>query len=77
MYEVLVCVGFYPQVLVHYITPRNATRGRDYEDTLLGCLLSVSCLRKLDGSPPEFFERPSRLTQADVDRTEDMIYQVN
>jgi len=52
-------------------------QGKEYENTLLGRLLSVSCLAPLDGSSAEFFSRPTRLSQPEVDTTENMIYQVS
>jgi len=51
-------------------------QGKEYETTLLGRLLSVSCLARLDGGSAEFFDRPTRLSQPEVDNTESMIYQV-
>jgi len=53
-------------------------QGKEYETTLLGRLLSVSCLTRIDGgSSAEFFDRPTRLSQPEVDNTESMIYQVS
>jgi len=51
-------------------------QGKEYETTLLGRLLSVGCLATSDGSRAEFFDRPTRLTQPEIDSTENMIYQV-
>jgi len=51
-------------------------QGKEYENSLLGRLLSVSCLSPADGSTAEFFDRPTRLTQPEVETTENMIYQV-
>jgi len=53
------------------------TKGKEYENTLLGRLLSVSCLSPVDGSTAEFFSQPTRLSQSEVDTTENMIYQVH
>jgi len=51
-------------------------QGKEYENSLLGRLLSVSCLAPVDGSTAEFFDRPTRLSQPEVDTMENMIYQV-
>jgi len=51
-------------------------QGKEYENSLLGRLLSVSCLAPVDGSAAEFFDHPTRLSQPEVDTTENMIYQV-
>ena len=63
------------QAIMEYIKPRDVKQGKDYETTLLGRLLSVSCLAPADGSTAEFFDRPTRLSQTEVDTTENMIYQ--
>ena len=52
-------------------------QGKAYENTLLGRLLSVSCLAPADGgTAAEFFDRPTRLSQPEVETTENMIYLV-
>ena len=44
--------------------------------TLLGAILSISCVPKLEAGPYEFFDQPSRYSKQDHDITESNIHQV-
>jgi ubiquitin conjugation factor E4 A len=45
-------------VLIVHSTPKNSHVGLSYADTLLGSMLSLSCLPKTHDGPYEFFEKP-------------------
>ena len=57
--------------------PRDPSNGRSYENTILGALLSVSCIVKNEGGPYEFFDKPSRKPKQEHDITECNIHQVS
>ncbi|XP_023710863.1 ubiquitin conjugation factor E4 A isoform X2 [Cryptotermes secundus] len=46
-------------VLIVHSTPKDSHLGLTYADTLLGSILSLSCLPKVQDGPYEFFEKPS------------------
>lgn len=54
----------------------SANSGRAFEDTLIGCLLSKSCLPSLPGKPYLFFERPRTMSERDVEITAGTMWQV-
>ena len=56
--------------------PRDASNGRNFEDTLFGAILSVSSIVKNEQGPYDFFDRPSRYTKKEHDITEQSIHQV-
>ena len=65
------------QVFVIYNQPRDINSGRAYEDTLLGSILSISCIVKNDALGPfDFFNNPSRFSKQEHDLTENSIHQV-
>ncbi|CAF0967414.1 unnamed protein product [Rotaria sp. Silwood1] len=49
--------------------------GRAFEDTLVGSLLSKSCLPSLPGKPYLFFEKPKVMSEHDVDLTAKTMWQ--
>ena len=50
--------------------------GRAFEDTLIGTLLSKSCLPLLPGKPYLFFEKPKVMSERDVELTAGTMWQV-
>jgi hypothetical protein len=50
--------------------------GRAFEDTLVGSLLSKSCLPSLPGKPFLFFEKPKSMSERDIEITASTIWQV-
>ncbi|CAF3669246.1 unnamed protein product [Rotaria socialis] len=56
--------------------PRGAaTNGRAYEDTLVGSLLSKSCLPSQPEKPYLFFEKPKVMSERDVELTANSMWQ--
>ena len=47
---------------MQFTRPLNVDSGKAYENSLLGRLLSLSCLPQSDYVQPEFFQNTSRLT---------------
>lgn len=58
----------------HPLVPAGS--GRAYEDTLVGCFLSKSCLPSLPGKPYLFFDKPKTMSERDVDITASTMWQV-
>lgn len=61
---------FLAEVLLKHITPSEVGLGRAYEQTLLGSILSISCLPRTEFGPYEYFEQPSVYSQQEHDITE-------
>ena len=62
---------------MQFTKPQNTDSGKAYENTLLGRLLSLSCLPVTDLSPVEFFQNTSRMTTQDSNAQELAIQQVS
>ena len=62
---------------MNFIKPRDPSNGRSYENTILGALLSISCIVKNDNGPYEFFDKPSRRPKQEHDITEANIHHVS
>ena len=60
-----------------FIKPRDPSNGRSYENTILGALLSISCIVKNDNGPYEFFDKPSSRRKQEHDITEANIHHVS
>ncbi len=56
--------------------PATSMGGRAFEDTLVGSLLSKSCLPSLPGKPFLFFEKPKSMSERDIEITASTIWQV-
>ena len=65
------------QTFVDFIKPKDASNGRSYEETILGMLLSVSCIVKNENGPYEFFDKPSGRRKQEHDIEENNIHQVS
>ncbi|CAF0975154.1 unnamed protein product [Didymodactylos carnosus] len=64
------------KILFNFSRPLNPKNGRSWEETtLLGCLLSKSCLPQT-GKQYLFFEQPTQLTEADIERTASKMWQL-
>lgn len=50
--------------------------GRAFEDTLIGSLLSKSSLPSLPGKPFLFFEKPTKMSELDIELATNTIWQV-
>ena len=61
---------------MQYSKPKDEKSGKSFEQTLIGSLLSLSCLPVNEMGPYEFFENPSRLTPQDTNAAEIAIQQV-
>lgn len=64
------------QVLIKYNEPPAGSPGRAYEDTLLGAVLSISCVPQSEAGPYEFFDQPSQSLKQEHDFTETYIHLV-
>ncbi|KAI0207125.1 Ubiquitin conjugation factor E4 A [Lamellibrachia satsuma] len=62
------------EVLVKYNELPAGSPGRAYEGTLLGAVLSVSCVPQSEAGPYEFFDQPSRSSKQEHDITETNIH---
>lgn len=62
------------EALIRYNEPAARSTGRAYEATLLGAILSISCVPKVETGPYEFFDQPSRYSKQDHDITESNIH---
>ena len=69
-----VCV--IPQVFMKFNTPRAGSSGVAYESTLLGSILSLSCIPKREVGPYEFFNNPASQTKQEHDITESNLWLV-
>jgi hypothetical protein len=50
--------------------------GRSFQDTLVGCLLSKSCLPSQPEQPYLFFDKPKVMSERDVELTAATMWQV-
>lgn len=66
------------QVLVEHIQPKDPNNGLQYQKTLLGTVLSISCLLKTPGvvEGHGFFLNPSRSSPQEMKVQESNIHQV-
>ncbi|KAI0241400.1 Ubiquitin conjugation factor E4 A, partial [Lamellibrachia satsuma] len=62
------------KVLIKYNEPPAGSPGRAYEDTLLGAVLSISCVPQSEAGPYEFFDQPSQSLKQEHDFTETYIH---
>lgn len=65
------------KVFMNYNTPRNTNNGRAYESSLLGSILSLSCIPKNETGPYEFFTSPSSQSKREHDITESNLWLVS
>ena len=54
----------------------SLNNGRVFEDTLIGSLLSKSCLPSLPGKPYLFYEKPKVMSERDIELTAKTMWQV-
>ena len=59
-----------------HCTPQNVGMGAQYESTVVGQILSISCMKKNDAPPFDFFDKPSHSTKAEIEMTESRIHTV-
>lgn len=64
------------QVFLDFSSPKDWSKGKAFEQTLLGSLFTQSCIPKMELGPYEFFENPSTRTKQDIEATESSIQQV-
>lgn len=66
------------QVFVEYIQPKDPTNGQMYQKTLLGTILSISCLLHTPGVVENhgYFTNPSRSSPQEIKMQESNIHQV-
>lgn len=78
-YYFTVLLLFFPKVLVHHIQPKDPANGLQYQKTLLGAVLSISCLLKTPGvvEGHGYFLNPSRSSAQETKVQEANIHQVN
>ncbi|XP_033641514.1 ubiquitin conjugation factor E4 A-like [Asterias rubens] len=62
------------QILVEHLTPKDSKKAKSYEDSVIGILLSLSCVPKHQ-QPSEFFVNPSRSSQRDHNATQQFLWQ--
>nr|XP_022317607.1 ubiquitin conjugation factor E4 A-like [Crassostrea virginica] len=63
------------QVFLDFSSPADWSKGKAFEQTLLGSLFSLSCIPRMELGPYEFFENPSTRTKQDIEATESSIQQ--
>ncbi|KAK3090701.1 hypothetical protein FSP39_013864, partial [Pinctada imbricata] len=63
------------EVFLDYSTPKDWNNGKSFEQTLMGSMLSLSCIPRNEMGPYEFFENPSSRTKQDIDAVESNIQQ--
>ena len=63
------------QVFVEYNTPKDWKTGKEFERTLLGSILGLSCVPEMDGRPSQFFNNPSSTSKQEHDIAEKNIWQ--
>lgn len=63
------------QVFLDFSSPKDWSKGKAFEQTLLGSLFTLSCIPKMELGPYEFFENPSTRTKQDIEATESSIQQ--
>lgn len=70
---------FFSQVLMEYIQPKDPANGMQYQKSLLGAVLNISCLLKTPGvvEGHGYFLNPSRSSAQETKVQEANIYQVN
>lgn len=59
---------------IDHSSPRDSTNAKSYEKTLIGCILSFSCIPASDVGPYEFFNDASSSPRAEHDITEANIW---
>ncbi|KAL8579420.1 hypothetical protein ACOMHN_026785 [Nucella lapillus] len=62
------------EVFMKYNMPKHIDSGVAYESTLLGSILSLSCIPKSETGPYKFFTSPSSQTKTDHDNTESSLW---
>ena len=60
---------------MEYNAPKEWKTGKEYERTLLGSILSLSCVSEMDGHS-QFFTNPSSTSKQEHDIAERNIWQV-
>ena len=60
---------------MEYNSPKDWKTGREFERTLLGSILALSCVAEGD-KPSQFFNNPSSTTKQEHDIAEKNIWQV-
>ena len=60
---------------MEYNSPKDWKTGKEFERTLLGSLLSLSCVPEMDGRPSQFFSNPSSTSKQEHDIAEKNIWQ--
>lgn len=74
------CLFFHlNQVLVEHIQPKDPSNGLQYQKTLLGTILNISCLLKTPGVVEShgYFLNPSRSSPQEMKVQESNIHQVS
>ncbi|XP_071484173.1 ubiquitin conjugation factor E4 A-like [Diadema antillarum] len=72
-------LGFYArhpqlaQLLMDHITPEEPKNAKSYEKTLIGCILSLSCLPR-DNGLMDFFDKPSRTSAREHQATQEYVW---
>ncbi|XP_076443993.1 ubiquitin conjugation factor E4 A-like [Babylonia areolata] len=62
------------EVFIKYNIPKVTSSGVAYESTLLGSILSLSCIPKRETGPYKFFTNPSSDTKLEHDKTESSLW---
>lgn len=63
------------EVLMDHSAPRDWSKGKTYEQTLLGSLFCYSSIPRHEAGPCEFFSDPAMKTQRDLEAIENSIHQ--
>ncbi len=62
------------QILMKHLMPKDPKKAKSYEESVIGILLSLSCVPKHQ-QPSEFFINPSRSSQRDHTATQQFLWQ--
>jgi hypothetical protein len=65
------------QMFMKFNVPKDPKSGVAYETTLIGAVLSLSCIPKSEVGPYEFFNNPSSQTKQEHDITESNLWIVS
>ncbi|XP_013398421.1 ubiquitin conjugation factor E4 A [Lingula anatina] len=66
------CLG---KVFMDYTTPRDIKTAKNFEMSLLGCTLSISCIPENPQGPFQFFTEPSTMRPSEVEMTMHSLWQ--
>lgn len=64
------------QMFMAYNSPEKITKGKDFEYTLIGSILALTCIPEFN-KQTDFFNEPSSASKSELDITEKNLWQVS